>query len=322
VNLDDEKSLTLEQQAVVKNEMADLDDAEMRLISGYPSVQFGHVTSPLSLGTTWATFFAQLNQPPGSQHDMLGNAMRQQQVVMNAPPGDDGVDLSATPSGEGVDLHYQPIGRRTLAEGDALSLSVASGKANYERIVEWVVPDTRDANGRYVDEHRRQQEPDKYQDAAWDAVRFKNPLPFAMTTGPAMISSRGQFNGQRMSYWVNTGEQTTLQVTKALSIRTRATEQEEQDQNRELVYVGGNDFRKVSVKGELSVNNHRKEDVKLVVRRQFSGELAEASDKPKTTLREEGVYSVNRRNELTWTLTLKPGEGKTLSYRYTVLVDN
>jgi hypothetical protein len=279
------------------------------------------VTSPLSLGTTWATFFAQLNQPAGTSNAILGNSMRQQ-VAMNAAPDDGGVDLSATPTGEGVDLHYQPIGKQTLAEGDALELSVAKGNAPYERIVEWVVPDTRTANGRYIEDYQRQQEPDKYQDAAWDAVRFKNPLPFAMTTGPAMICSAGQFNGQRMSDWVNAGEQTTLQVTKALSIRTRATEQEEQGQDRNIVFVGGNDFRKVNVSGELSVNNHRKEDVKIVIRRQFSGELVQADGDPKATLREEGVYSVNRRNELTWALTLKSGGGQTLKYRYTVLVDN
>ena len=48
-----------------------------------------------------------------------------------------------------MDLHYQPIGKRTLAEGDSLALTVAKGKADYERIVEWLVPDTRDEYGRY-----------------------------------------------------------------------------------------------------------------------------------------------------------------------------
>ena len=45
-----------------------------------------------------------------------------------------------------------------------------------------------------------------------------------------------------------------------------------------------------------------------------------ANGEPKSTLREEGVYSVNKRNELLWTLPLKPGEERKLTYRYTVLV--
>src|SRR5262249_2725958 len=45
VDITDPKTLILEQHAVIKNELADLDGAEIKLISGFPSVQFAHVTS-------------------------------------------------------------------------------------------------------------------------------------------------------------------------------------------------------------------------------------------------------------------------------------
>ena len=54
--------------------------------------------------------------------------------------------------------------------------------------------------------------------------------------------------------------------------------------------------------------------------RRFSGELVSAEGEPKSALREEGVYSVNKRNELFWNLTLKPGEERKLKYRSSVLV--
>ena len=57
VDISDPKTLTLEQSAVIKNELADLDDAAVFLISGFPSTQFAHVTSPLSTRTSWAAFF-------------------------------------------------------------------------------------------------------------------------------------------------------------------------------------------------------------------------------------------------------------------------
>ena len=57
IDTTDPKSLALEQRAVIRNELADLTEAELRLISGYPSVQFAHVHSPLSPRTTWGTFF-------------------------------------------------------------------------------------------------------------------------------------------------------------------------------------------------------------------------------------------------------------------------
>jgi hypothetical protein len=318
IDISEPKTLTLEQTAVVKNELTALKETELQLISGFPSVQFAHVTSPLSARTSWSMFFQELSQRSSAMHDILRNSIVAQQAV--AAPVAVGLDLSATPAGEGVDLHYQSIGKRTLEEGDALSLSVAKGKAAYERIVEWLVPDNRNEYGQYTGRNDESAE----DDVAWDALRFKNPLSFPMTTGPALVVSNGRFNGQKMTTWVNAGEETMLRVTKALSVRTRSTEFEEQPkngiENRDIIYIGGRTYRKATVQGELAVSNHRAEPISLVARRRFSGELISADADPRQTLREEGVYSVNKRYELLWTFPLKPGEEKKIAYRYNVLV--
>jgi hypothetical protein len=328
LDITDPKTLLLEQQAVIKNELADLDGAEVKLISGYPSVQFAHVTSPLSTRTSWAAFFQELGNSRWRNNDMLDNSFTGQGFAMNnaafnrSPVG---LSLGATPTGEGVDLHYQSIGKRTLAEGESLALTVARGKTPYERIVEWLVPDTRNEYGQEAGARGRGDEPDDGGDSAWDALKFKNPLPFAMTTGPAMVVADGKFNGQRSTYWVNAGEETVLRVEKALSIRTRALENEEvknAGDGRDFVWIGGRHFRKSLVEGELAVSNHRNETIQLVLRRRFSGDLIDSDGNPKSSLREEGVYSVNKRNELLWTLSLKAGEERKLKYRYTVLVAN
>lgn len=321
LDITDPKTLALEQHAVVRNELGDLTGAEVRLISGYPSVEYANVRSPLSPRTTWANFFGELagNSYRQREIDALSNSIVSQQRIMSNPSynndrGGFNLAVGATPAGEGVDLHYQSIGKRTLAAGETLSLTVAKGKAEYERIVEWLVADTRDAYGRAQENGT--------QDDAWDALKFKNPLGFPMTTGPAAVVAGGKFNGQRTSFWVNAGEETLLRVEKALSVRTKATENEQLNRDasgRELIWVGGRQYRRTTVEGELSVNNNRKEDIKLLVRRRFSGELVQADADPKQQLREEGVYSVNKRQELVWTLALKGGEGKTLKYSYTVL---
>lgn len=316
LDISDPKTLVLEQHAVLRNELANLDGAEVRLISGYPSVEYAHVRSPLSPLTNWSTFFSELASYRHREIDALGNSIVSQQALsLNNARSPWAPALGATPVGEGVDLHYQSIGKRTLGTGDTLSLTVAKGKADYERIVEWLVPDTRNAYG--------QVERNDAADDPWDALRFKNPLSFPMTTGPAAVVSGGQFNGQRTSFWVNSGEETVLRVEKALSVRTRATENEQLPKDgsaRDFIWIGGRQYRRTTVEGELAVSNHRKETVPLVIRRRFSGELASADGDPKRQLREEGVYSVNKRQELLWTLSLKGGEEKKLKYTYTVLV--
>ena len=320
VDITDPKTLALEQHAIVKNELGELTGAEVRLISGYPSVEFAHVRSLLSPRATWTEFFQQLANAPqrdsdaASQVVVLSNSRSPHRTVRPEAA------LGAIPTGEGADLHYQPIGPRTLAVGDALALTVAKGKAGYERVVEWLVPDARDESGRSDGNPRHGD------DDAWDALLFKNPLPFPMTTGPATVSAGGRFNGQRTSYWANAGEETSLRVGKALRVRTRAGETEQQPKDggrdRDVVWVGGRQFRKAAVAGELGVSNHRAEATRVLIRCQFSGDLVQADGPPKATLRAEGVYSVNRRNELAWSVPLKAGEERTLKYSYTVLVPN
>ncbi len=115
-----------------------------------------------------------------------------------------------------------------------------------------------------------------------------------------------------------------LHVNKALSVRTRATEHEElkNGDSRDIVWIGGRQYRRSTVEGELEIGNHRQETIQVVLRRRFSGELLNADGDPKKSLREEGVYSVNTRNELLWSFSLKAGEIRKLVYRYTVLVAN
>jgi hypothetical protein len=268
-----------------------------------------------------SSFFTELAGRFQHDIDVLSNSVVTQNIAFNRRSVVT-TSLGATPTGEGVDLHYQPIGKRTLADGDSLSVVVAGGKADYERVVEWLVPDTRDEDGR---PERRGRGSDRDADGEpWDALRFKNPLPFPMTTAPATVTANGAFAGQRTSYWVNSGEEMVLRVEKALSVRTRATEVEAaaaaKGSDRDFVWVGGRQYRRVTVEGELAVSNHRKETVQVVARRRFSGDLAKADGAPKSALLEEGVYSVNKRNELVWTLPLKAGEEKAVKYTYTVLV--
>jgi len=320
VDISNPRKLSIEESAVIRNELGPLENTEVQLISGFPSIQFGHVLSPLAAHTTWATFFQQMHQRIASDDD-AAQAISQQALSNSYAPAAGGADLGAEPAGEGLDIFYQSIGARTLAEGEALGVSIAKASADYERVVEWRVPDARNSYGQLYAVYGGARHNDDEDSAPWDVLRFRNPYNFPMTTAPASVVAGDRFEGQRISHWVNIGEQASVKVTRALSLRTRSTEVEVPG-TREDVAIGGHTYRRTTVTGELKLNNHRKEDMTVVVHREFSGELQSADGTPEKTLREEGVYSVNQRNELTWTLTLKSGEEKTLTYKYVAFVMN
>ena len=318
VDLTDAKKLRIRQTAVVKNELMPLAGAELSLISGYPNVEFGHVDSPLWQGGSLAAFFQQISGRPGGR---LGAAMSQQIISNNYSAGDLGAPLPAgdEPGAISQDLHFESLGKRSLQPGDALSLEVASGDTAYERVVEWAIPDKRDAYGNYLS--ARGNEPAEAS-GAWDSVIFQNPLKFPMTTASATIREDGQFCGQSQSNWTNPGQRSCLHITKALSLQTDHTEIEESGKRENEIWIGGRRYYRTTVKAEATARNFRGAPVTLLMKAQFSGALIEADEKPGDTLRREGVFSVNPRHELEWKLTLPPGAEKKVTYRYTVLVSS
>lgn len=326
IELLDAERLTIEQHAAIRNELMDLNDTDVSVISGYPNVQFGHVVSPLSASQTWLHFFQQLAGEGGDGR--FSNSMFGQQGGGFGGGRDAGNDPAIAPNlGDTIDLHYHAIGKRTLKKGTAFSMATGKAEAGYERVVEWTIPDNRDEWGRPEEDPRVDPATgETLQDDVWDALKFKNPLPFPMTTAPVMVTTDGKFSGQSQVLWTNKGEEATVRVNKALSIRARNVEYENQiadegQAERELINIGGRRFRRVTINGELRLFNHRATDARMIIKRQFSGDYVKADAAPKIDLREEGVWTINKRNELTWTFTLQPGEEQTITYQYTVLIE-
>lgn len=313
VELGEGGKMVIEQSAVIRNELIDLEGTELGLISGFPNVRFGEVESPLWPGTTLAGFFSQLGQPFG--RPSLAIAQNIASNAMSYAGGAGALPDLGEPGVGSDDLHIEAVGARDLAKGESLALSVDAADADFERVVEWTVPDARDARGRYA--HR---EMGDGSDEPWDAVRFRNPFDFPMTTAPAMIRDGGRFRGQTRSDWVNPGEVNCLRVTKALSVRAEYSEVEEEGE-REIVWIGGNDYQRTKVKGTMKLRNARGEAVTMSIRAEFSGELLEADRDPGKRLRTEGVGSVNPRRELVWDFELGAGEEAEFGFRYSVLVD-
>lgn len=317
-----DSKMQIEMSATVRNELESVKDVEMLLVSGFPNITFSNVNSLLSPGMTLASFFQQLsggqggNRPAPMVQKIMMNSARfggsAESDDMMMPPG-------TSESAESADLNFYSLGKVSIKAGDSMYFSLGSKDAEYEKIVEWTIPDRRDPYGGNIQRNYGDGKQESPFGTPWDAIRFKNPFTFPMTTAPADIHENGRFLGQTMTEWVNPGAENTLKITKALSITVKATENEV-DKPRSTVSIGGYNYRQPEVEGVLTIKNYRKTDAKMIVKLQFSGELISADASPKKELREEGVYSINKRNELKWEIIVKPEEELTLKYKYSVLV--
>ncbi|MFO0967117.1 MAG: hypothetical protein U0793_16245 [Gemmataceae bacterium] len=307
LDVSDPKTMDIEMAAVLRNEMADFADAEVSLISGYPSVEFAQVASPLQAHATWQRFFQEI----AGGGDRYDHSILTQKLLANTVAPIRRPTLGAVPEGEGVDLHFEPIGKRSLKDGEALSLTVGKNTTDYERIVEWTV------NRAGFDYGLRE----AGKDDMWDTLAFKNPFKFPLTTAPAMIVEKGRFNGERTCYWTNVGEETRVKVTRSLSIRTASSEELDKSRPLERVAVGRRDYSRIYLKGELTLNNHRKETVKVWISYNVRGQVLDTEGDPRITLQPGSLTDVNPMNQVVWLVTLKSGEEKRVRYGYSTLVD-
>ncbi|MBX3178880.1 MAG: hypothetical protein KF886_16110 [Candidatus Hydrogenedentes bacterium] len=303
--------LSIAQSAVIRNELEALEGAALSLISGYPSIEHAHVLSPFSPQTSWGAFFDALGRDPREQAQLAA----QMAFANVAGGGLGGGALPAAPAGDdGADLYYHPIGERDLGLNASLAFDVASAAAGYELVVEWTIPETRGTGHPYGGPPAAErQEAD-----IWDAVRFKNPFPFPMTTAPAAVVRNGKFLGARTSAWANPGESTLVYVNKALSVRVKASEQEAP--GRAELRPGPMGAMKSEISGALTLQNLRDTAISVIIHKELTGEFGASSLEPAITVGAQGAGRFNPSSKLTWELELAPGETREITYNYTYLV--
>lgn len=323
-NLGEDGRVELVQQATIRNELESIEGAEFFLISGFPNIEFSHVDGLNSPAATIAAFFSQLNQQVASGRTAQSSVTSQAAFISNLQPTPQGtaIDLGELADAGSSDLHYQSIGSVDLEAGASVVLRVASGEAEYERFVDWTIADTRDVYGRPIQVHNRhtgQREAPKPSDP-WDAVKFRNPLGFPMTTAPMMVLDGGNFAGQSMSYWTNPREAVIARLTKALSVRAEHFEEEREGARRNTRRHHWSGWI-ATVDVEIRIVNNRATPIELEIRREFSGDLMESDLEPSSNrLLESGTHSYNPRRELKWEIPLEAGEERIVKFSYEVFV--
>ena len=315
-------TLAIRQSTVLRNELTDLKDAAVELISGYPNIQFARVNSPLDPNLSLAAFFQQLGQSDGSS----SHGTMSQMIMSNSISSNTTDPLPASPEAGPAasgDIHYQAIGQRDLLRGDSLAFDIATANSGYTRIVEWQVPEFRDPSGKSKSSRPAHETPDP-EDQPWDALRFTNPFGFPMTTAPATITEAGKFRGQSLSQWVNPGETTTLRITQALSLNATASETEventrDEPKPEDIATFYYSRYRRITIQGVLQIHNFRATTAAMLIRCKFSGKWLDADAKPSLRLLNQSS-GINPSSELTWTTDLQAGEKRVLNYRYQVWI--
>lgn len=318
--------------AEIRNEIADWQDVDVSLISGFPSIQYADSRALIG-GLELAQFVQGVGgAESGAVLRKARGGMMGQGMMMNyAPACVEDACLGEAKSaayqavgmsdGAGTDIHYRPIGKLSLKKGETVALPLGSKTTDYKRIVDWNIADRRDYWGRLS----RNDDSAEGQ-VLWDSVKFNNPFEFPLTTGAIEIVEDGRIVGQAQCAWTNPGDETLVKITKALSVKGRCEEEGDGKGARskisslaadERFHYDDHDYRKETITAKIRVQNFRKEVASLNVKKVFSGELVESDLKPTKTRNlpvRDGRVNVER--ELTWEFDLQPGETKEIKVVY------
>ena len=324
IDLSDAETARFSARALVVNELADFENVKLDLVTGFPNIRFGEVSSPVAMSQNLAGF---LNALAGGGREEAargrGHMMTQQGFLSNVAVFD---ESAARPmpgystAAEGIvseDLFLYPVKGFTLKKGETAWVPLFTAQMPYQHIYTWRIGDLLDGNARHRGEQQRTD--GKVAEEVWHSCRLINNLKIPLTTATAEFVKEGEFTGQDVCYYTPPGVETTIRINRTMNVLAEQAETELQ-RTRNAAKFHGYSYDLVRVQGTLRLRSRLDKLIKVEVRKGLSGEVLKTSSEAKDFKTATGLKQVNPKHVLTWTVELKPGEEKELTFLYKVFV--
>jgi hypothetical protein len=313
-------------KAEIMDEVCDLNDADVKLITGFPNLQFADVVSPVAMKENLAQFLLSLMKGQSER----GRAAGLRGVMSNVVSQQYGeYDLREMSAGASVmpaygaaevgktaeDLFLYPVEKVRLMKGEIGYFPLFTESVPYKHIYRWEIPNYINPEENYYNQSR-QPEP---QQEVWHCIRLDNVMKLPWTTAPAEIVKDGVILGQDTLNFTPVKDKGTVKITRAMNVKAEQIELEK-DRKRSAAQWYNTNWDLVTVEGKLSVTNNQDKPITLEVTKSLSGEVKAMQPEAKLEKLAKSLRMVNANVRLTWTIELAPGEQKEIGYTYEVYV--
>ena len=323
IDISDPETAELSGKAVVINEVADLKEVQLELVTGFPNIRFGEVNSPVAMSQNLKSFLKALTsrrsesfvlQITPAQY-MAPNQRDHRQPGAVPVPG----YSTARKGAVSEDLFLYPVDAFSLRRGETACIPLFTAEVPYKHIYTWDIPDMLDKDEHY--RARRDTEEQRSAQEVWHSCRLANTMDMPWTTATAEFVKDGQITGQDICYYTAPGTETTIRINRALNVLAEEVELE-LERERNAATFQGSTYDRVKVKGELKLQNRLDKSANVEVTKRLSGEVLQTVPHATDTPTAKGLKRVNPRHLLVWEIELEPGKEQTLSYTYEVYVRN
>jgi hypothetical protein len=346
VEILDGKRLRFTAKATILNDLADLRDAEVRLVTGFPNVPYAGLPDPLTSPTTVSQFVnlvSGVGRERNAANDAGGNPLmsgggfggaggfaggRTSEMISRPgqrPPNLAPAAVGPSLTGEQVeDLFFYSRPNTTLGKGERAYATLFQAETPYDRRYVWKVDKEQQPDFGYDWYYQRiGNRIAEFSPDVWDTVEFKNLSGQPISTGVGVLTSEGRLLGQSVMPYTPKGGEAEMRVNKALDVTVdyglEDVADEPANDNHRAYFLR---------RGTLTVRNGKAETVKMRIEKRILGEL-DKSDLPmeKRTYNSRDYYWYsaygwyaygNTLQELTWTPEVKSGATLTFSFTYRV----
>jgi len=323
VDISKDEKAQISAKAAVINEVCDMDGVTVQLVTGFPHLQFSDVVSPLALKENLAQYLQSLirGESERSRDAFVMSNVASQSAAWGMREGRADV-MPSYGAGEGgkvsEDLFFYQLEKVQLAKGQVGYFPLFTETVPYKHIYQWNIPDYVNEEDRYWRRRRGEQEREA-EEEVWHSVRLENVSKVPWTTAPAQILKEELILGQDTLKYTPVQGETTVRITRAVSVKAEQVEFEK-ERKRDALRMYGDNFDLITVQGKLSVTNFLPKAITLEITKTLSGEVKSSEPEAKIEKLARGLRRVNTTAKLTWTIELKTDEHKEISYIYDVYV--
>ncbi len=328
-------------QGEVINQAEDVKGASLDLVVGVPAFRFKDVGSPLTLESVMRGTLSRV-APQMMAQQMASNRISNSfgndrgggfDESKRAGPG--ALETAPELATEATqDLFLYGVGKVTLGRGARATYPLWQSTTALRHLYTMDVQVVRNyqsgehsyrSSKRSIAEDTR---PSRSTGSSpiWHELELANGGPLPWTTGAALILKEGVPLGQDLLPYTAPGSKTLLPMTIAVDLRGRYEEQEVRREPNVLKWSGYT-YSRVFKKGTLTLRSSRKEASPVRVTLAIGGSVEAATEGGVVKLNDlrgedwaSGAASVNNHSDVTWELTLAPGETKTLEITFAFYV--
>ena len=315
-------------QAEILNEVEDIDSAVFDLVVGVPNFRYKGTISPLSLERVMVNA---LNQSaPGLMGQQMSNARFAQRSgewrgdkVQPGPAEGGGVAVLAaqlTATAE-QDLFVYSVEELSLARGDRATVALWQSSVPLRHLYTMDVQAGRNwqSSPRPPNKSGSLSPLRLVTNNVWHQLELTNGTEVPWTTGPVMLLRTFLPLGQELLTYTPRGGRMLLPVTVAVDVRGTYAEQEI-DREARALYWGNHHWARIHKKGTVTLTNYRDEPIDMLITVSAVGNAQSASDGGTIRIDSARHAAVNHDSEVTWKISLEPGESRTLTYVFSYYV--